>query len=103
MLPWSLGDLGEVPLHMQRKVVGSREGPLADRTLERLGSGVFPVVTCQLVRSGESPLALRPVALVRLLSCNNKPSENFQPKQRRVWVTLPLQMPRRGKGEKVLW
>lgn len=52
---------------MQRKMVGSCEGSLADSTLEGLGSGVFPVVARQLVRSGKPPFALGPVALVRLL------------------------------------
>ena len=63
-------------LHVERKMVGPREGPLADGTLEGLGSGVLPVVACQLVRSGEPPLALGPVALVRLLPCKTETYEN---------------------------
>ena len=57
---------------MERQMVGPREGSLADHALEGLGSGVLPVVASQLVRSGESPLALRPVTLVRLLPCKRE-------------------------------
>jgi len=65
-----------VSLHVERKMVGPRERSLADGTLERLGSGVLPVVARQLVRSGEPPLALGPVALVRLLPCKIETYEN---------------------------
>ena len=57
-------------------MVGPREGSLADGTLEGLGSGVFPVMACQLVRSGKPPFALGPVALVRLLPCKKETYEN---------------------------
>jgi hypothetical protein len=65
-----------VSLHVERKMVGPREGSLADGTLEGLGSGVLPIVARQLVRSGEPPLALWPVALVRLLPCKIEMYEN---------------------------
>jgi hypothetical protein len=57
-------------------MVGPRERSLADGTFEGLGSGVFPVMARQLVRSGKPPLALGPVALVRLLSCKKEWYEN---------------------------
>ena len=57
-------------------MIGPREGSLADGTLEGLGSGVLTVVASQLVRSGEPPLALGPVALVRLLPCKTETYEN---------------------------
>lgn len=60
--------LGKMPLHVQRKMVGASEGPLANLALEGLGAGVLPVVAGELVGAGEAPLALRPVALVRLLT-----------------------------------
>jgi len=65
-----------VSLHVERKMVGPRERSLADGTLEGLGSGVLPVVARQLIRSGEPPLALRPVAFVRLLSCKTETYES---------------------------
>lgn len=57
-------------------MIGPREGSLADGTLEGFGSGVLTVVASQLVRSGEPPLALGPVALVRLLPCKTETYEN---------------------------
>ncbi len=38
-----------MPLHVQREVVGPREGPRALVALEGLQPGVFPVVPGQLV------------------------------------------------------
>lgn len=53
---------------MEGQVVGSGEAALADFAPERLGTRVLPVVTGQFVGSGETPLTLRPVAPVRLLT-----------------------------------
>ena len=55
-------------LQMQRKMVGSGESSLAVRALERLDSGVFPHVPCQLVRSSKLPAATFPRALVRFFT-----------------------------------
>jgi hypothetical protein len=63
--------LGQVALHVKGEVVAPGEGPLADGALEGLGAGVLPVVARELVAAGEPPLALRPLALVRLLTCNS--------------------------------
>lgn len=58
-----------VALHVQRQVVGAREAAAAGDALEGFGSGVFPVVPGELVRSGEAPVAALPRAAVRLLAC----------------------------------
>lgn len=57
-------------LHVQGQVVGAREAAAAGDALEGFGSGVFPVVSGQLVRPGEAPVAALPRALVRLLPCS---------------------------------
>ena len=69
-------------------MVGSCEGSLADSTLEGLGSGVFPVVARQLVRSGKPPFALGPVALVRLLPCKKK--ETYENVDRNIFFFLRI-------------
>ena len=56
-------------LHVQRQVVGTREGALAQTALERPVAGVFAVVARQFVRAGKLPAAALPRALVRLLAC----------------------------------
>ena len=58
-------------LDVQRQVVAAGEAAVAELALERLGARVLPVVTRQLIRPGEAPLAARPRALVRLLACNH--------------------------------
>lgn len=58
-----------VPLHVQRQVVGAREGALAFVALEWLLARVLPEVARQLVRPSELPRAARPRARVRLLAC----------------------------------
>lgn len=58
-----------VTLHVQGQVVGAREAAAAGDALERFGSGVFPVVSGELVGSGEAPVAALPCAAVRLLTC----------------------------------
>lgn len=58
-----------VTFHMQGQVVGAREAAAAGHTFEGFGSGVFPVVSGELVRSGETPVAVVPCASVRLLTC----------------------------------
>lgn len=58
-----------VTLHVQGQVVGAREAAAAGDALERFGSGVFPVVSGELVGSGEAPVAVLPCAAVRLLTC----------------------------------
>lgn len=58
-----------VTLHVQGQVVGAGEAAAAGDALEGFGSGVFPVVSGELVRSGETPVAVVPCAAVRLLTC----------------------------------
>ena len=53
---------------MKGQVVGSGKAALTDFAFEWLGSGVLPVVSSQLVRTGEPPLALRIVTSVRFLA-----------------------------------
>lgn len=62
-------------LHVQGQVVGSGEGARADGALEGFGAGVLPVVTRQLVRTGEAPVAAVPRAPVRLLTCRKRGKE----------------------------
>lgn len=50
----------QVALPVQGEVIGAREAALAIRALERLGSGVFAVMTCQLVGTCELPRAAFP-------------------------------------------
>jgi hypothetical protein len=49
-----------VSLHVERQVITSGKLPLTQMTLERLGTGVFAVVTSQLVRPGKLPTAAVP-------------------------------------------
>lgn len=57
-----------VALHVQGQVVRAREAAAAGDTLEGFGSGVLPVVSGELVGSGETPVAVLPRAMVRFLS-----------------------------------
>lgn len=59
-----------MPLHVQRQVVGAREGALAQLALEGLLSRVLAEVARQLVGPRELPRAALPRARVRLLACN---------------------------------
>lgn len=61
-----------VALHVQGQVVGAREAAAAGDALEGLGSGVLPVVSGELIRSGETPVAALPCATVRLLTCKTE-------------------------------
>lgn len=61
-----------VALHVQRQVVRAREAAAASYALERLRSGVLPVMSGQLVRPGETPVAVVPRAAVRLLACKTE-------------------------------
>jgi len=49
-------------------MIRSREGPLAEVTLERSVPGVFAIVTGQFVRAGKLPSTSLPVTVVGLLS-----------------------------------
>jgi len=60
--------LREVPLHVQREMIAPGERTLADRAFKGLSPGVFAVMPRQFVASGESPLAFRPLTLIRLLA-----------------------------------
>lgn len=73
-----------MPLHVQRQVIAARETPLADDALERLGAGVLPIVSRQLIGSGEAPLAVGPLACVRLLACGNEFGK------RKGWKTVEI-------------
>lgn len=59
-----------VALHVQGQVVGAREAAAAGNALERFGAGVLAVVSGELVRPGEAPVAVVPRAAIRLLTCN---------------------------------
>lgn len=54
--------------HVQCQVVRSAETAVAVAALEGFGAGVLAVVASQLVRTGESPHATLPRALVRLFT-----------------------------------
>ena len=58
-----------MPLHVQRQVVGAREGTVAQVALEGPVARVLAVVARELVRSRELPAAAFPVAVVGLLAC----------------------------------
>lgn len=49
-------------------MIGTGESSVAKMTLEWSVSGVFAVMACQFIRTGELPAAPLPVAVVRLLS-----------------------------------
>lgn len=59
---------GAVSFHVQGQVVGAGEGPVAEGAGEGAVTRVLAVVPRQLVRPGEAPSAVRPVAAVRLLT-----------------------------------
>lgn len=58
-----------VALHVQGQMIRAREAAAAGQALEGFGAGVFPVVSGELIRSGEAPVAVLPCAAVRLLPC----------------------------------
>lgn len=60
--------LREVPLHVQREMIASGERALADRAFKGLSPGVLAVMPRQFVAPGESPLAFRPLTLIRFLA-----------------------------------
>ena len=53
------------------KVVRSGEASGANQALEWFDSGMSPDVSLQLVSSNESPMAVRPITSIRLLSSVN--------------------------------
>ncbi len=55
-------------LHVQGQVVRPGEGPLAQAALERPITGVFAIVSCELIGSGKLPPTALPTAGVRLLA-----------------------------------
>lgn len=61
-----------VTLHVQGQMVRAGEAAAAGDALEGFGPGVFPVVSGELVRSGETPVAVLPCATVRLLTCKTQ-------------------------------
>ena len=67
-----LSGLVLVALHVQGQVIGAGEAAAAGDALEGFGSGVFPVVSGELVRSGEAPVAVLPRTAVRLLTCSRQ-------------------------------
>lgn len=68
----SAGSSVLVPLHVQRQVVGAREGTVAQVALEGPVARVLAVVARELVRSRELPAAAFPVAVVGLLACRER-------------------------------
>lgn len=70
---WGRGASGlHVSLHVQRQVVGAREGTVAQVALEGPVARVLAVVARELVRSRELPAAAFPVAVVGLLACRER-------------------------------
>lgn len=65
-----------VPLHVQGQMIGAGKAAVAHPALERLGPCVLPVVTGQLVRAREPPVAAFPGALVGLLTYERKKAMN---------------------------
>jgi hypothetical protein len=57
-----------VSFHVQWQVIRSGEGSLTELTFKRLLSGVFAIVTSQLIRPCKLPCASLPCAGVRLLT-----------------------------------
>lgn len=66
-----------VALHVQSQVVGAWEAATAGDAFEGFGSGVFPVMSGELVRSGEAPIAVLPCTTVGLLTCKREEEEMF--------------------------
>lgn len=66
-----------VSLHVQGEVVGSGKGARADGALEGFGACVLPVMTRQLIRTSETPVAAVPRAPVGLLT-RVSPEVGFQ-------------------------
>ena len=60
-----------VSLHVECQMIWPWETPVAVAAFEWLGTCMFPVVTCQLVGSGEPPFTAFPRTLVRLLTCKH--------------------------------
>lgn len=71
MLRALLARFRHVPFHVQRQVIRAGKAALADLTLEGLCAGVLAVVAGELIGTGKTPLALGPLAAVRLLACVN--------------------------------
>jgi hypothetical protein len=73
-------------------MIGAGEAALADLAAEGFSARVFPVVTGELVRSGETPLTLGPMAAVRFLTCRNdnttKPHRPKKKENRREKVII---------------
>lgn len=61
-----------VTLHVQGQVVRTWEAAAAGDALEWFGSGVFPVVSGELIWSGETPVTIFPCTTVRLLTCKRE-------------------------------
>lgn len=59
----------QVALHVQRQVVGAREGAVAEVALEGPVARVLAVVPCEFIGARELPAAAFPVAVVRLFAC----------------------------------
>lgn len=75
--------LSEVPLLVQRQMVGPGETSLAVATLEWFGASVLAVMAGQLVRPGKAPAAADPLAFVRLFA-GMRPEVGFQVRTLRV-------------------
>lgn len=66
-----------MPLHVQCQMIGSGEGSFTEVALKRPVSGMFPVVTRQLVGSDEFPATTFPVAVVWLFTCGYNEQKTF--------------------------
>lgn len=59
---------GQMSLHMQCEMIGTRKTALADNAFERFGASVFAIVTRQFVGARKTPFTLRPLAGIGLLA-----------------------------------
>lgn len=60
--------LWNVPLNVQRQMVGAGKAACTYFALEWLVAAVFPVMACKFIGPGELPITIGPVAFVWLLA-----------------------------------
>lgn len=93
-----------MPLHVQRQVVGAREGTVAQVALEGPVARVLAVVAREFVGARELPAAAVPVAVVGLLACREggEIGPQFASQGLRLWPRYATRSPRRrllGRGQ----
>ena len=77
-----------MPFQVEGQVVRSGEGPLTHSTLKRFVAGVLSHVPGELVRAGETPLALLPVAAVGLLSWGKQGGTCYLKQKPRIRINI---------------